>query len=147
MTDIAPELGDVLDSGREISNPTNITVYFYGAGETWTENGTTYTSNGWSADEITQAMDALQQFSNVANLTFTQTTDESTATFSLGTYNIGSNILGYFYLPGNYDEAGIGAFDDTLDSWDAQSLQSGGFSYTLLLHEFGHGLGLSHPHA
>ncbi len=146
MVQIAAQLGDVLNSGLSVSTPNNVTVYFAPAGTTWTEFGVTYTSHGWSQEEIDAAMAALQTFSDVANLTFTQTTDPTDATFYLGTTEIGGGVYGYFYLPSGAPNANFGVFDPTLPSWSDDSLLPGGFSYTLLLHEFGHGLGLEHPH-
>ena len=37
MAENVPELGGVLNSGITVSDPTNITVYFAPAGETWEE--------------------------------------------------------------------------------------------------------------
>ncbi|MGB0799362.1 MAG: M10 family metallopeptidase, partial [Planktomarina sp.] len=147
---IAPELADVLDSGRSLNTYDPIKVYFVPDGGTWYENGQVLTSSGWNSYEIQQAMLALQQWSNVADIQFVQTAHQNTADFVIGTKNISGSTIGYFYLPGNYQEAGIGAFDNTYRGWSSQpggGLEPGGNGFNLMLHEFGHGIGLSHPHS
>ncbi|MEO0358311.1 MAG: M10 family metallopeptidase [Pseudomonadota bacterium] len=146
MAQVAAELEDVLDSGYSVDAPLDITVYFAPLGTTWTENGVTHTSNGWTQDEISAALSALGAWSDVADLNITQTTDPNGATFHLGTTGIGSGFYAYFYLPTGIPGSNFGVFDTNHPSWTQGSIQPGGFSYTILLHEFGHGLGLEHPH-
>lgn len=148
--DIATAIGTVLDSGRQLDTRDPIKVYFTPAGGTWTEGGTTYTSSGWNTYEIEQAMLALEQWSNVADISFVRTTNANAADFVLNTTNLSGNATGYFYLPGNYFEAGIGVFDNQYGGWASNAgggLEQGGDGFVLLLHEFGHGMGLVHPHA
>jgi Ca2+-binding RTX toxin-like protein len=62
-----------------------------------------------------------------------------------GTPGPGISLLGSMNPPDNGDE-GVAQFNNADERWTAQMLQPGGFSFTTLIHEFGHGMGLAHPH-
>lgn len=130
-----------LDWGTEVA-PTSgiIRVYF-------APDGVTYggeKSTGWSAFETQQAMLALQQFSNVIPVTFETTTNAASAQFRL-VQNSSTDALGWFNPPGTTN-AGVGWFGDTGTGWSNAGLAQGGYGFVTLVHEFGHGLGLAHPH-
>ncbi len=150
MAELHPQLEDVLSSDRELdtSADTVINVYFAADGETWTDNGGVQrTSNGWNAYEQQQAMAALEQASNVANIQFNVVTSQAEADFVVGTAALPDNQVGLFYLPGPVAQTGM--FDNTSLHWSSLpggNLEQGGTGFELLLHEFGHGLGLMHPH-
>ena len=149
MAEIDSGISGVIDSGTQLSVPDNdITVYFAQTGENWSEQGTTYTASGWTAEQTAAAMDALGQISNSVDLTFTQVDSAASATFFLGTRAItGVDATGYFYLPESPD-SGTGAFDHTEPTWTGDdAFVPGAFTYSLFLHEFSHGLGLEHPHS
>lgn len=55
------------------------------------------------------------------------------------------SLLGSMNPPDNGDE-GVAQFNSADERWNAQMLQPGGFSFVTLIHEFGHGMGLAHPH-
>jgi Ca2+-binding RTX toxin-like protein len=110
-------------------------------------DGVTYggeESTGWSTFEIQQAMLALQQFSNVIAVSFEATTNAANAQFRL-VQNSSETALGWFNPPGTTD-AGVGWFGDTGTGWTKAGLAQGGYGFVTLVHEFGHGLGLAHPH-
>ncbi|HEX2762998.1 MAG TPA: M10 family metallopeptidase C-terminal domain-containing protein, partial [Allosphingosinicella sp.] len=48
--------------------------------------------------------------------------------------------------PPDYQDEGVAQFNSADERWSAQMLQQGGFSFVTLIHEFGHGMGLAHPH-
>ncbi|HEX8527279.1 M10 family metallopeptidase C-terminal domain-containing protein [Allosphingosinicella sp.] len=48
--------------------------------------------------------------------------------------------------PPDYGDEGVAQFNSADERWSAQMLQPGGFSFVTLIHEFGHGMGLAHPH-
>ena len=48
--------------------------------------------------------------------------------------------------PPDESDEGLAQFNSGDYRWTEQNLQQGGFSYVTLIHEFGHGHGLSHPH-
>jgi len=62
-----------------------------------------------------------------------------------GTPGPGVSLLGSMNPPDNGDE-GVAQFNSADERWTAQMLQPGGFSFVTLIHEFGHGMGLAHPH-
>lgn len=135
--------------------PAAINVYFVGNNVAVREpDGTTYnTSAGWSASQVTQAMLAFQQIANVANVTFTQTTDLANADFVMMQATAGGN-LGYFGPGGgamtiggvSVNVDGYGNFNVGGAGWNTAGLQQGGYGFVTMIHEIGHGMGLAHPH-
>lgn len=141
----APSTASLLDSidwGTQVSPADGVVdVYFATAGEEFDGE----TSLGWSAYESQQAMAALNTFSDYIDLTFAEVTDSASADFILVT-NDATSYLGYFNPPGTLNE-GIGVFSTAGTGWDATGgLEQGGFGWITLIHEFGHALGLAHPH-
>ncbi|SHL22878.1 M10 family metallopeptidase C-terminal domain-containing protein [Roseibium suaedae] len=121
-----------------------INVYFAESGEVFDGQ----TSQGWSSYEIQQAMLAFSSYSNFLNITFNRVYSSSEATFNLvatSSSSIGGN-LGYMNPPGT-SGAGIGVFATDGTGWNTYGgLEVGGYGYITLIHEFGHGMGLAHPH-
>ncbi len=62
-----------------------------------------------------------------------------------GTPGPGISLLGSMSPP-DYGDEGTAQFNSADERWNAQMLQPGGFSFVTLIHEFGHGMGLAHPH-
>ena len=119
-------------------------VYFAAAGETF--DGVT--SLGWTAYERQQAMAAWNTYSTFADVTFATTNVQSRATFTLVTLET-DEFLGSFNPPGTTNE-GVGQFAINGFGWDRNGstggLEQGGYAWATLIHEFGHGLGMAHPH-
>lgn len=139
-----PDFLESIDWGSEVSTNV-IDVYFAQAGETFDGE----TSLGWNAYEIQQAMLAFQQIANVCDVTFNVTNNAAGAEFNLVTVNSNS-FLGYFNPPGTNNE-GVGVFARNGRGWDQNDpgtggLEKGGYGFVTLIHEFGHGMGLAHPH-
>lgn len=134
---------DSIDWGSELAS-THVTVYFAETGEEY--DGVV--SLGWTDYEIQQAMAAFDVWADVTNLTFTRVDKPDTATFKLVT-NASADYLGYFNPPGETN-AGVGVFSVAGTGWDRLGtdggLEQGGYGWITLIHEFGHGIGLSHPH-
>ncbi len=130
---------DALDLGFTVST-TNITVYFSALGEIF--DGVT-SSRSWTEDEIAAAMLAMSTFSAVTTLTFTQTLSSSSATFIMSLADLPENVVGQFSTAG---AKGYGVFDPSPAFWSTEMLQPGGFAFSTIIHEIGHGLGLAHPH-
>lgn len=129
-------------------------VYFAPAGENFGEladDGVSpMVTHGWNAWEIQQVMDALEEYEKILGVNYEITTDVNQATFRLLT-TTSTQYGAYFYPqdPAFGTAQGIGVFNVASGGWSAdqqQSLMQGGFAYAVVLHEFGHAHGLSHPH-
>jgi Ca2+-binding RTX toxin-like protein len=135
-----------------------IKVYFAQAGEVFDGE----TSLGWTAYEQQQAMVAFQQYENVLPVDYVVTTNSAEADFKLVVKNATEGdtpgVLGYFNPPGETN-AGVGVFWRDGFGWDENGpdvanpdngdnggLEQGGYGFYTLVHEFGHGMGLAHPH-
>ncbi|GLK80171.1 pre-peptidase C-terminal domain-containing protein [Methylopila turkensis] len=142
--DVPPPPADLLDSidwGTQVSTPDGvIRVYFAEDGETFDGE----TSIGWSAYEITQAMLAFETFAHIVDLTFEVVDDAASSDFQLVLDAEAGGFLGYFNPPGTFNE-GVGWFNADGSGW-SDGLEQGGYGFITLIHEFGHGLGLAHPH-
>ncbi|WP_158766127.1 M10 family metallopeptidase C-terminal domain-containing protein [Terricaulis silvestris] len=121
-------------------------VYFAEAGNDFGEG---LPSFGWTDFEKQQVMKALEEYEKVLGVNYEITTDESAATFRLFT-TTSASFGAYMYPqdPAFGDAQGIAAFNVDSGGWGAfpQSLEQGGYSFETILHEFGHGHGLAHPH-
>lgn len=129
-------------------------VYFAPAGENFGEladdDVTPMTTYGWTAVQQDAVMSALEKYEQILDVNYEITTDVSQATFRLLTTN--SALYGaYFYpqAPVPYGtQQGIGTFNLLSGGFGTrpESLVEGGFSYGVILHEFGHAHGIAHPH-
>lgn len=128
-------------------------VYFAPAGENFGEladDGVTpMTTFGWQQHEIDAVMLALAQFEPILGVNYEITTDVNQATFRLLTTS--SELFGAYFYPQDPvfgTQQGIGVFNVDSGGWASfpQSLEQGGFSFGVILHEFGHAHGLAHPH-
>jgi len=92
---------------------------------------------------------ALGEFSKVADIVYVEVFDRDDADFIFTTYagtpGPGISLLGSMSPPDYYDE-GLAQFNSGDERWTEANLQQGGFSFVTLIHEFGHGHGLAHPH-
>lgn len=128
-------------------------VYFAAAGENFGEtqgdSDDPLVSLGWQQHEIDAVMQALGEFEDTLGVNYVITTDASQATFRLVTTE-DEPYGAYFYPrdPAYGTQQGIGVFNVDSGGWSAfpQSLERGGFSYAVILHEFGHAHGIAHPH-
>jgi serralysin len=101
--------------------------------------------------EITAVWISLREFEKVADVVYVETQNRDEADFHYVTYSgtPGSggtpSLLGSMSPPQEPDE-GLAQFNSNDYRWNATNLQQGGFSFVTLIHEFGHGHGLAHPH-
>jgi len=147
LTGVTAPPPDILDSldwgGQTIADPEVIYVYFAQAGEVW--DGVS--SLGWNSYEMQQAMAAFAQYENIINVDFQITTNSAIADFKLVT-TTSSQYLGYCNPPGE-PNAGVAVFARNGTGWDEAGgggLVQGGYGFITMIHEFGHGMGLAHPH-
>jgi Ca2+-binding RTX toxin-like protein len=145
------------EQGVDIAGKNVISIYFAQAGDVFVSNDptnpglppATITATGVQDFERTAVLTSLQQFANVADVVYVETQDRSQADFIytsyIGTPGPGISLLGSMSPPGESDE-GLAQFNSGDERWNALNLQQGGFSFTTLIHEFGHGHGLAHPH-
>jgi serralysin len=120
-----------------------------GFGELDDDGVTPMTTYGWQQFQIDGVMDALQrQYTPITGIKYEITTDVNQATFRLLT-TISQDYGAYFYPqdPSYGTQKGIGVFNLISGGFTKpESLEPGGFSYAVVLHEFGHAHGLAHPH-
>jgi Ca2+-binding RTX toxin-like protein len=128
-------------------------VYFAPAGENFGEKAddgvTPMTTYGWEAHQSAAVMSALEHYERILGVNYEVTTDSSKATFRLMTTN--STEYGAYFYPQDPDygtQKGIGVFNLQSGGFGTrpESLKQGGFSYAVILHEFGHAHGIAHPH-
>jgi serralysin len=132
-------------------------VYFAPAGENFGETeatddfppGTPMTTNGWTAAQQAAVMSALAQYTPITGIQYLVTTDVNQAEFRLLT-TVNDDYGARFYPqdPAYGTQEGIGTFNLASGGFgaDPASLLPGGFSYGVILHEFGHAHGVAHPH-
>ena len=128
-------------------------VYFGAAGETFGEtnpDGTPLTTSGWTDVQITAVMNALQNdYTPITGIQYLRTDDVNLAEFrmlTVPTATYGARF--YPQDPAYGTQEGIGTFNLGSGGFGAfpQSLEEGGYSYGVILHEFGHAHGVAHPH-
>lgn len=122
-------------------------IYFGNAGENFGTGEVTY---GWRADQIAAVMHALENsYKPLTGFNYVITNDSSLATFKMIT--VENQTYGARFYP--QDPAygalqGIGSFNRLSGGFqsDPGSILPGGYSYAVILHEFGHAHGIAHPH-
>lgn len=127
-------------------------VYFAPAGENFGEvadDGVTPLETfGWQQFQIDGVMNALTEYEDVLGVNYEITTDVSKATFRMLTAE--SEEYGARFYPQDPaygTQQGIGTFNVLSGGFTLpESLRPGGYSYGVILHEFGHAHGLAHPH-
>jgi serralysin len=134
-----------------------ITYYFAKQGDLFIDEnpltpGTTDTmvAKGFADWEKAAYANAFGAYSSVADLVYVEVQDRTDADFILITYegtpgDVGPSLLGRMSPPGEENE-GRTEFNANDVRWTEAGLAPGGFSFTTLIHEFGHGHGLAHPH-
>jgi Ca2+-binding RTX toxin-like protein len=148
-----------VDPGLALGHPGKnvISIYFAQAGDIFVSNDpanpglppATITATGVQGFEHDAVMTALHEFEKVADIVYVEVTDRAQADFIytsyIGTPGPGVSLLGSMSPPDESDE-GLAQFNSGDYRWNAVDLQQGGFSFVTLIHEFGHGHGLAHPH-
>jgi hypothetical protein len=144
--------------GKDITGKNVITIYFAKQGDVITSlqdptspglPPATLAIRDPQAFEINATMVALGEFEKVADVVYLVVTDRAHADFTYASYQgtpgPGVSLLGSMSPPDEPDE-GLAQFNSGDARWNALNLQQGGFSFVTLIHEFGHGHGMAHPH-
>ena len=141
----------------DITGKNVVTIYFAKQGDIFLSNDptnpglppATITAVAIKDYEYNAVWTALGEFSKVADVVYLEVQDRSQADFIYtsytGTPGPGVSLLGSMSPPGESDE-GLAQFNSNDERWNARDLAQGGFSFVTLIHEFGHGHGLAHPH-
>jgi serralysin len=133
-----------------------ITVYFAKAGDVFVSEDPTnpgltenMVAKGLQPWEVEAFMLALGEFEKVADIDFVVVDNRAEADFKVITYNgtpgAGASLLGRMSPPNEQNE-GQAEFNSGDVRWTEAGLKQGGFYFPTLIHEFGHGLGMAHPH-
>jgi Ca2+-binding RTX toxin-like protein len=133
-----------------------ITVYFAKAGDVFVSEDplnpgvtTTMVAKGLADWEYEAFWNALHLYEQVADIVFVEVDNRSEADFKIITYvgtpGVGASLLGRMSPPGtdNEGQMEVNAGDSR---WTEEGVSMGGFYFPTLLHEFGHGMGMAHPH-
>ena len=144
--------------GKDITGKNVITIYFAKEGDVFASNDptqpglppATITAVAIKDYEFKAVFTALAEFEKVADVVYLQVDDRNQADFVYtsytGTPGRGTpSLLGSMSPPDESDE-GLAQFNSNDHRWNARDLAQGGFSFVTLIHEFGHGHGLAHPH-
>ncbi len=133
-----------------------ITVYFAKAGDVFVSEDPTnpgltenIVAKGLADWELAAFMEAFSLYEQVADVVFVAVDNRAEADFKIITYNgtpgAGASLLGRMSPPNEQNE-GQAEFNSGDVRWTQEGLARGGFYFPTLLHEFGHGMGMAHPH-
>ena len=107
----------------------------------------------WSTYEWQIAQNVMDSFSDVANISFVETSQLDNANIGwavLNDFDSGADdTLGYSYLPlpSSGSSAGLTTVNwEIYESFGSQAIDPGSYYHLTFLHELGHSLGLDHPH-
>ncbi|QGZ95739.1 M10 family metallopeptidase C-terminal domain-containing protein [Terricaulis silvestris] len=151
-----PNTGTYVDPATGIVGKNVITYYFAKTGELFidedpTTPGSTDTmiAKGFEQWEKDAFRLALDQYEKVADIIYLEVDNRAEADFNFVTYpgtpGVGASLLGRMSPPDEENE-GQAEFNAGDVRWTQEGLQQGGFYFPTLLHEFGHGHGMAHPH-
>ena len=134
---------------------TRLKIYIAGksGNEVFDFGGTAVTANT-APDEVATFQQAMQLIADVCTVKFMAAVNQADADIIVGAVNNAGvgGALGNSIPPGedvgavgNRQGAAIINFD-VYSSTDYSSLHQGGYDFTTFIHEFGHAIGLKHPH-
>lgn len=110
-------------------------------------SGYTEATNGFAeftAHQKQQTRAALDFWSNVADITFTEVTDSATVAGDLRFAHSDSPSTAWAYLPSGTTRGGDVWVSN--NSW-YDDMSFGTYGFSTIMHEIGHAVGLSHPHS
>lgn len=148
--------GTVFNPTYGVTGKNVITYYFARTGDVFVDEnpatpGSTDTMialgvTDWEKAAFRQAFNLYEQ---VADIVYIEVGNRAEADIDIITYKgtpgVGASLLGRMSPPGE-ENAGQAEFNAGDARWTQEGLQQGGFYFPTLLHEFGHGHGMAHPH-
>jgi serralysin len=141
--------GDSQNVGLDLS----YSFPWYGSDDTWfvDDYGTAELEAdelfGFLDKEVSAAVSALDSWSNVANVTFTQTEDNlsEVGVIRFAYSSAVTDSWGWAYTPNDYYPSGGDVWVNPEYFNDGSSWQLGSYNFESLIHEVGHAMGLDHP--
>jgi serralysin len=148
-TVLATALETGIDWGTKI-DASVVTYHFAEEGGVYDGVTGDVTAYEWVDYEILQVERAFAVFETFLDLTFLEVASGQHLTLVVADRDDMGSFLGFFYPPGE-PNAGLGAFNWQGAGWDytepgTGALEQGGYGFVTIIHEFGHALGLAHPH-
>lgn len=134
--------------GSALNQGVNLTFSFSGANSTYAAGFTPGSQLNLTATQINTARQAMQVYSNISGLTFTEVADTATSAGDIRwgrSANTSDVKTAYARYPSNTGQAGDIWLGMTYD-YEYQNPKLGSYGYQTYLHELGHALGLTHPH-
>ncbi|MDB5472616.1 MAG: hypothetical protein JWR84_4176 [Caulobacter sp.] len=131
-----------------------ITYYFAKQGDVFLDEepgglATMVQAQNMQAWEKAAFRTALDQYEHVADLIYIEVDNRAAADLKFITYQgtpgAGASLLGRMSPPNEPNE-GQAEFNSGDVRWTQAGVSQGGFYFSTLLHEFGHGHGMAHPH-
>ncbi|MEM1149492.1 MAG: M10 family metallopeptidase [Pseudomonadota bacterium] len=136
--------GQAVDSGQFNEDGAMIIEYSFADGEG--RFGGLFVREEWTEYEKQQVEVAFDTYEAILNVEFVETDNQADAEFVLNKVDSFGLFLGVMNPP-EENGAGQAGFAANGTGWDETGgLEQGGFGFITLIHEFGHGLGLAHPH-
>ena len=131
-----------LDSGKKMST-NNLTYYFY----TTTDSSRiddNETIRNWNTIQKNNYRACIGEWEKVSPLTFTEVFTDTSANIKLILIDdLSYDFLGHAYFPESiYEGENFISFNNA----DDKDFTIGSYDYITMVHEFGHTLGLAHPH-
>ena len=157
VEEIAPPTPlDAIRGSKSLNDDETILVYFAEAGDEYRSFGDLYIASGTNAYEEGQLFSVFEGVEEFADIDFEITTDREAADLEVATATLPSDpsgtLLGFFNFPTSDGEGRFGVLNNNnpdFPEWNdtpGGTLDTGGFMYGVAIHEFGHGMGLGHPH-
>lgn len=146
--------GSILTNNYGIEGKNVITYYFAKQGDVFVDEGvaglgTMVQAENMEAWEKAAFRKALDLYEQVADVIYIEVDNRNEADFKFITYEgtpgVGASLLGRMSPPNEANE-GQSEFNEGDFRWTEEGVQQGGFLFPTLLHELGHGHGMSHPH-
>jgi len=151
----APNTGVTYNAQFDIYGKNVVTYYFAKTGDVFVDEDptnpglATMVAKGFEQWEKDALRLALDEYEKVADVVYIEVSSREEADFKFVTYNgtpgVGASLLGRMSPP-NENNEGQAEFNAGDARWTQEGLQQGGFYFSTLLHELGHGHGLAHPH-